>query len=112
MCGKRVKWRGKVNYIGWGLVTGWMLGVTCGDTSVEVKLNSDNKSHFSDVKYGNTVTYTGNLDSRVTRVFPYKLENGDVLKNENTPPEPLNASGLAANPYIMPVSQGPKKHSW
>ncbi|MCR4322448.1 MAG: phospholipase D-like domain-containing protein, partial [Candidatus Brocadiaceae bacterium] len=24
--GKRVKWRGKVNYIGWGLVTGWMLG--------------------------------------------------------------------------------------
>jgi hypothetical protein len=107
--GKRVKWRGKVNYIGWGLVTGWMLGVTCGDTSIEVKLNSDNKSHFSDVKYGNTVTYTGKLDSRVTRVFPYKLEDGDVLKNENTPAEPLNASELTGNPYIMPVSQGPKK---
>ena len=84
--GKRVKWRGKVNYIGWGLVTGWMLGVTCGDTSIEVKLNPDNKSHFSDVKYGNTVIYTGKLDSRVTRIFPYKLEDGDVLKNENTLP--------------------------
>src|SRR3990170_22192 len=46
--GKRVKWRGKVNYIGWGLVTGWMLGVTHGDTSVEIKLNPNNKSHFSD----------------------------------------------------------------
>ena len=110
--GKRVTWRGKVNYIGWGLVTGWMLGVTHGDTSVEIKLNSNNKSHFSDVKYGNAVIYTGKLDSRVTRIFPYKLEDGDALKNENTPPEPLNASGLAANPYIMPVSQGPKKHSW
>ncbi len=107
--GKRVKWRGKVNYIGWGLVTGWMLGVTCGDTSIEVKLNPDNKSHFSDVKYGNTVTYTGKLDSRVTRVFPYKLEDGDVLKNGNTPPELLKASELTGNPYIMPVSQGPKK---
>ncbi|MDO8140222.1 MAG: hypothetical protein Q6358_01870, partial [Candidatus Brocadiales bacterium] len=40
--GKRVRWRGKVNYIGWGLVTGWMLGVTHGDTGVEIKLNSDN----------------------------------------------------------------------
>src|SRR3990167_6673992 len=107
--GKRVKWRGKVNYIGWGLVTGWMLGVTHGDTSVEIKLNAENKSHFSDVKYGNTVTYTGKLDSRVTRIFPYKLEDGDVLKNENTPPEPLKASELAVDPYIMPVSQGPKK---
>jgi len=107
--GKRVKWRGKVNYIGWGLVTGWMLGVTHGDTSVEIKLNAENKSHFSDVKYGNTVTYTGKLDSRVTRIFPYKLEDGDVLKNENTPPEPLKASELAFDPYIMPVSQGPKK---
>ncbi|MCR4320223.1 MAG: hypothetical protein NUV74_07840, partial [Candidatus Brocadiaceae bacterium] len=107
--GKRVKWRGKVNYIGWGLVTGWMLGITHGDTSVEIKLNANNKSHFSDVKYGNTVTYTGKLDSRVTRIFPYKLEDGDVLKNENTPPEPLKASELVANPYIMPVSQGLKK---
>src|SRR3990167_1830094 len=84
--GKRVTWRGKVNYIGWGLVTGWMLGVTHGDTSVEIKLNPNNKSHFSDVKYGNTVIYTGKLDSRVTRIFPYKLEDGDVLKNENTLP--------------------------
>src|SRR3989338_7885023 len=107
--GKRVKWCGKVNYIGWGLVTGWMLGVTHGDTSVEIKLNAENKSHFSDVKYGNTVTYTGKLDSRVTRIFPYKLEDGDVLKNENTPPEPLHPDELAANPYTMPVSQGPKK---
>lgn len=107
--GKRVKWCGKVNYIGWGLVTGWMLGVTNGDTSIEVKLNAKNKSHFSNVKYGNTVTYTGKLDSRVTRVFPYKLEDGDILKHENASPEPLNASELVANPYIMPVSQGPKK---
>ena len=107
--GKRVKWCGKVNYIGWGLVTGWMLGITHGDTSVEVKLNSENKSHFSNVKYGNTVTYTGKLDSRVTRIFPYKLEDGDVLKNENAPPGPLNPDELAANPYTMPVSQGPKK---
>ncbi|HHT9135939.1 MAG TPA: phospholipase D-like domain-containing protein [Candidatus Wunengus sp. YC60] len=109
--GKRVKWRGKVNYIGWGLVTGWMLGVTHGDTGVEIKLNSGNKSHFSDVKYGNTVTYTGKLDSRVTRIFPYKLEDGDILKHENTSPEPSNAGELAVNPYTMPVSQGPKKIS-
>jgi len=108
--GKRVKWCGKVNYIGWGLATGWMLGVTHGDTSAEIKLNSDNKSHFSDVKYGDTVTYTGKLDSRVTRIFPYKLNDGDILKHENTTlPKPLNTSELAANPYIMPVSQGPKK---
>jgi len=107
--GKRVKWCGKVNYIGWGLVTGWMLGITHGDTTIEIKLNAENKSRFSNVKYGNTVTYTGKLDSRVTRIFPYKLEDGDVLKNENTPPEPLKASELAVDPYIMPVSQGPKK---
>ena len=108
--GKRVKWCGKVNYMGWGLATGWMLGVTHGDTSAEIKLNSDNKSHFSDVKYGDTVTYTGKLDSRVTRIFPYKLNDGDILKHENTTlPKPLNTSELAANPYIMPVSQGPKK---
>ena len=107
--GKRVKWCGKVNYIGWGLVTGWMLGVTNGDTSIEIKLNAANKSHFSDVKYGNTVTYTGKLDSRVTRVFPYKLEDGDILKYENTTRVPLNSSELVANPYTVPVSQGPKK---
>jgi len=107
--GKRVKWRGKVNYIGWGLVTGWMLGVTHGDTGVEVKLNPGNKPHFSNVKYGNTVTYTGKLDSRVTRMFPYKLEDGDVVKYENTLPDPTPASEFAANPYIAPVSQGPKR---
>lgn len=107
--GKRIKWRGKVNYIGWGLVTGWMLGVTHGDTGVEIKLNADNKAHFSGVKYGNTVIYTGKLHSRVTRMFPYKLEDGDILEHENIAPEPLNSSDFGANPYIMPVSQGPKK---
>ena len=106
--GEKVKWNGRVNYIGWGLVTGWMLGTTHGDTSVEIKLNSANKAHFSQVKYGNTVTYTGKLNSRVTRIFPYKLEDGDVLEVVNTPPKPLSTSELVANPDIVPVSQGPK----
>lgn len=107
---KRVKWTGKVNYIGWNLMAGWMLGVTHGHTSVEVKLNPANKERFSHVKYGNTVTYTGKLKSRVTRIFPYKLEDGDVVKIEdNTPVKPLNPEELAVNPYIMPVSQGPKR---
>lgn len=107
---KRVKWTGKVNYIGWNLMAGWMLGVTHGDTGVETKLNSANKGHFSNVKYGDTVTYTGKLKSRVTRIFPYKLEDGDVLKIENNAlVEPANPAELAANPYIVPVSQGPKR---
>lgn len=108
---KRVKWTGKVNYIGWNLMTGWMLGVTHGDTSVEIKLNPANKDRFSQVEYGNTVTYTGKLKSRVTRIFPYKLEDGDVIKIENNtkPLESLNSEELAANPYIVPISQGPKK---
>ncbi len=109
---KRVKWTGKVNYIGWNLMTGWMLGVTHGDTSAEIKLNPANKDRFSHVKYGDTVTYTGKLKSQVTRIFPYKLEDGDVIKieNNNTAPlESLNSKELAVNPYIMPVSQGPKK---
>lgn len=107
--GKKVQWNGVVNYIGWGLVTGWMMGVTHGDTSVEVKLNPDKKEHFSRVKYGNTVTYTGKLDSRVTRIFPYKLEDGDVLGIENTDPKPLSRQELIANPDVTPISQGPKK---
>jgi hypothetical protein len=105
--GKKVKWNGKVNYIGWGLVTGWMLGVNHGDTSVEIKLNSANKATFSNVKYGNTVTYTGKLDSRVTRIFPYKLEDGNVLEIENTLPTPLGDKELIENDTV-PVSQGPK----
>lgn len=107
--GKKVKWNGKVTYIGWGLITGWMMSVTHGDTSVEVKLNSAHKEHFSHVKYGNTVTYTGKLDSRVTRIFPYKLENGDVLEIKNTLPAQVNPNELMENPYTVPVSQGPKK---
>ncbi|GAB61489.1 MAG: hypothetical protein DWB56_04800 [Candidatus Jettenia sp.] len=107
--GKKVRWNGVVNYIGWGLVTGWMMGVTHGDTSVEVKLNPANKGHFSPVKYGNTVTYTGKLDSRVTRIFPYKLEDGDVLGIENTEPKPLSRQELIENPDVIPISQGPKR---
>ncbi len=107
--GKKVKWHGKVTYMGWGLVTGWMLSVNHGDTSVEVKLNSANKANFSGVKYGNTVTYTGKLDSRVTRIFPYKLEDGNVLETENTLSTPLSSKELTENPDIVPVSQGPKK---
>ncbi|GAN32708.1 MAG: hypothetical protein DYG83_01620 [Candidatus Brocadia sp. AMX2] len=107
--GKRVKWNGKVTYIGWGLVTGWMMSVTHGDTSVEIKLNSAHKEHFSHVKYGNTVTYTGKLDSRVTRIFPYKLEDGDVLEIRNTIPAQATPNELTENPDTVPVSQGPKK---
>ena len=107
--GKKIKWNGKVTYIGWGLITGWMMSVTHGDTSVEIKLNPAHKDHFSRVKYGNTVTYTGKLDSRVTKIFPYKLEDGDVLEIENTLPGPLTASELAESPDTIPVSQGPKK---
>lgn len=107
--GKRVRWNGKVSYIGWTLLNGWMMSVTHGDTGVEVKLNSANKSHFSAVKYGNTVTYTGMLDSRVTRVFPYKLEEGDVLEIKNTLPTPLTKEEIIQNPDVVPVSQGPKK---
>ncbi len=107
--GKRVMWNGKVTYIGWGLVTGWMMSVSHGDTSVEIKLNPARKDHFSHVKYGNTVTYTGKLDSRVTRIFPYKLEDGNVLEIKNTLPAPLSTNELGENPYTVPVSQGPKK---
>ncbi|MEK7699090.1 MAG: phospholipase D-like domain-containing protein [Planctomycetota bacterium] len=107
--GKRVRWDGKVSYIGWSLMSGWMLSATHGDTGVEVKLNPANKSHFSKVKYGNTVTYTGKLDSRVTRVFPYKLEDGDVLDVKNTLPTPLTKEEMIQNPDIVPICQGPKK---
>ncbi|MDG6005414.1 hypothetical protein BIY37_09255 [Candidatus Brocadia sapporoensis] len=107
--GKRVKWNGRVAYIGWGFITSWMMSIKYGDTSVEVKLNSAHKDHFSLVKFGNTVTYTGKLDSRVTKVFPYKLEDGDVLEVENTLPPPVDRSKLVEDPYVMPVSQGPKK---
>ena len=55
------------------------------------------------------MTYTGKLDSRVTRIFPYKLEDGDVLEIKNIPPTPLSTNELIENPYTMPVSQGPKK---
>ncbi len=107
--GKMVKWNGKVSYIGWTLLNSWMMSVTHGDTSVEVRLNSANKPHFSAVKYGNTVTYTGKLDSRVTRVFPYKLVDGDVLDVKNTLPTPLTKEELRQNPDVDPVSQGPKR---
>ncbi|TVM04357.1 MAG: hypothetical protein CV087_00225 [Candidatus Brocadia sp. WS118] len=107
--GKRVKWKGEVAYIGWGLVTGWMMSIKYGDTSVEIKLNSAHKQHFSHAKLGNTVTYTGKLASRVTRVFPYKLEDGDVLEIVNTLPKPAHGSNLTEDPFVVPVSQGPKK---
>lgn len=107
--GKKVKWNGRVTYIGWGLITGWMMSVNHGDTSVEIKLNSAHKDHFSQVKYGNIVTYTGKLDSRVTRIFPYKLEDGDVLEIKDIPPAPLSTNELFENPDVVPVSQGPKK---
>lgn len=108
--GKKVSWNGKVAYLGWGLVTGWMMSVSYGDTNVEIKLNSAYKDHFSHVKYGNTVTYTGKLHSRVTRMFPYKLEDGDVLEIINTLPSPPGSThGLVEDPYTVPVSQGPKK---
>jgi hypothetical protein len=45
----------------------------------------------------------------VTRIFPYKLEDGDVLEIENTLPTPLTASELTEDPDTIPVSQGPKK---
>ncbi|MFN3533099.1 MAG: phospholipase D-like domain-containing protein [Candidatus Brocadia sp.] len=107
--GKRVKWNGRVTYIGWGLITGWMMSVSHGDTSVEIKLNSAHKERFSGVKYGSTVTYTGKLDSRVTRIFPYKLEDGDVLEIKNTLSPPSSTNELFENPDVVPVSQGPKK---
>ncbi|MBV6518833.1 MAG: hypothetical protein DCC43_04750 [Candidatus Brocadia sp.] len=107
--GKRVKWNGKVAYLGWGLITGWMMNVKYEDTGVEVKLSSAHKDHFSQVKFGNTVTYTGKLTARVTRIFPYKLEDGDVLHIENTLPQPVRDSELVEDPYTVPVSQGPKK---
>ncbi len=106
---KKVQWRGKVTYMGWNLLTGWMMSVMHGDTSVEIKLNSANKARFSSVKYGNTVVYTGTLDSRVTRVFPYKLNDGDVLETANTSMKLIEPGALKSNPYIVPVSQGPKK---
>ena len=43
--GKKVKWNGKVTYSGWGLITGWMMSVNHGDTSVEIKLNPAHKDH-------------------------------------------------------------------
>ncbi len=107
--GKRVTWNGEVAYIGWGLVTGWMMSIKYGDTSVEIKMNPTHKDHFSQVEFGNTVTYTGKLDSRVTRVFPYKLEDGDVLHVENTLPRPVRGSEPVEDPFVVPVSQGPKK---
>lgn len=110
--GKRITWSGRVNYIGWGLFTGWMMGVDHGDTSVEVKLNPANKKYFSNVKHGNTVTYTGRVASRVTRIFPYKLEDGyvlEILDTEVPPPPPLCPESIR-NHDIIPVSQGPKKN--
>lgn len=107
--GKRVKWTGRVNYIGWGLITGWMMSVTHEDTGVEIKLDPANKAHFSKVKYGNTVTYSGKLDSIVTKIFPYKLVDGDVLDITDTPPRPLSIQELTENVDITPISQGPKK---
>lgn len=107
--GKKVRWNGKVTYIGWGLTTGWMMGVSHGDTSVEIKLNPLHKDRFSPVKYGNTVTYTGKLDSRVTKVFPYKLLDGDIHNIQNTTSAPVNTDELFEYPDVIPVSQGPKK---
>ncbi|MCF6158182.1 MAG: hypothetical protein E3K32_06365 [wastewater metagenome] len=106
---KKVTWSGRVDYIGWGIVTGWMMGINHGDTSVEVKLNPANKERFSKVKYGNTVTYTGKLDTRVTKIFPYKLEDGDILEIKDTPPKTLSSDKLTQSPDVVPISQGPKK---
>lgn len=107
--GKKVRWKGTAKYIGWGLMTGWIMNVTHGDTSVEVKLDPVNKAHFSSVHYGSTVTYTGKLDTRVTKIFPYTLEKGDVLGTEKATPNTPEDPELILNPYIVPVSQGPKK---
>ncbi|MDR4506663.1 MAG: phospholipase D-like domain-containing protein [Candidatus Brocadiaceae bacterium] len=104
--GKKVKWRGKTRGIGRTLLYGRTMNVMHGDTSVEVKLDSAHKDHFSKVKYGNTVTYTGRLESRVTRVFPYKLTDGDVLLVEDTFPDPLREGELLGSPF---TPQGPEK---
>jgi hypothetical protein len=107
--GKKVRWKGRVKYIGWTLMTGWLMSVTQGDTHVEVKLDAEKKSHFSHVKFGNTVTYTGKLDTRVTKIFPYSLNAGDVIETVETRPEQPKNNDSMLHPYIMPVSQGPKK---
>ncbi|MEP9410534.1 MAG: hypothetical protein HRF42_03895 [Candidatus Brocadia sp.] len=108
--GRKVRWSGKVTYIGWGLTTGWMMSVSHGDTSVEIKLNPLHKDRFSLVKYGNTVTYTGKLDSRVTKIFPYKLVDGDIYNIQNgTSASIKNTDELFEYPDVVPVSQGPKK---
>jgi len=106
--GKRVKWRGEVRYIGWGMVTGWLMTVRHGNTSVEVELGSDKKEHFSDVEYGDMVTYTGRLSSRVTKMFPYKLEEGDILRRQDTDPKPLSYDKMTEDPYIA-LAQGAGK---
>lgn len=108
--GKRVQWHGQVtSYPSWTLITGWIMGVKNGNSDVEIKLNSANKAHFSPVKYGNTVTYAGKLDSRVTRIFPYKLEDGDVLAIEDTRPLPVNEHELGIDTDGVPVSHDSEK---
>ena len=108
--GKRVQWHGQVtSYPSWTLITGWIMGVKNGNIDVEIKLNAANKAHFSPVKYGNTVTYTGKIDSRVTRVFPYKLEDGDVLAIEDTRPVAVNKHELGIDPDGVPVSHDSEK---
>ncbi|MFO0795643.1 MAG: phospholipase D-like domain-containing protein [Candidatus Brocadiaceae bacterium] len=108
--GKRVQWHGQViSYPSWTLITGWIMGVKNGNIDIEIKLNAANKAHFSPVKYGNTVTYTGKLGSRVTRIFPYKLEDGDVLAIEDTRPAPVNEHELGIDPDGVPVSHDSEK---
>lgn len=107
--GKKVKWRGRVKYIGWTIVYGWLMNITHGDTSVEVSLNPEYKENFADVEYGDIATYTGYLDSRVTKVYPYKLTDGNVIGIEDDTPKPLTYEELTADPYTTTLCQGPGK---
>lgn len=104
--GKKVKWCGKVKYIGWTIVNGWLMNITHGYTSVEINLNPEYKKNFADVKYGDVVTYTGYLSSRVTKVFPYKLKDGNVVRIEENTSKPLTYEELTADPYTTTLCQG------
>lgn len=107
--GRKVKWCGRVKYIGWTIVNGWFLNITHGYTSVETDLNPEHKKNFAGVKYGNMVTYTGELVSLVTKVYPYKLKNGNILRIEDDTPKPLTKEELTADPYTTVLCQGPGK---
>lgn len=107
--GRKVKWRGRVKYIGWTIINGWLMNTTHGHTSVETDLNPEHKKNFADVKYGSLVTYTGELASLVTKVYPYKLKNGNVIRIEDDTSKPLTKEELTADPYTTILCQGPGK---